>query len=422
MPIQTVLKKARVPVKIWEKIENIESEALNQLTNCANLPFVFKHVAAMPDIHTGSGATIGSVIATQGAIIPSAVGVDLGCGVYTVKTSLDPKKVCAKLPEIRHSIERSIPTGHHSNSRIEKSVNTWEGWGEIPMMDAKQFKRAKAQLGSLGGGNHFIEVCLDNGVCPHCGGTGSIYMGKLGTDFCYPCKCGDEGEVHVWVMLHSGSRNIGNVLALNHIRKAKDMCKKMMVPLPDPNLAYIPEGTPEFDQYWNDLQWSQRYAEQNRVEMMSRVMKDLSYAVNDKEPVKRLMEVNCHHNYATRENHYESNVIVTRKGAVRARKGDLGIIPGSMGAKSFIVSGLGCDQSFHSCSHGAGRKMSRSEAKRRFTIDDLKNQTSGIECRKDAGCIDEIPGAYKDIGKVMANQTDLVEVVAELKQVLCVKG
>jgi tRNA-splicing ligase RtcB len=419
MPIQAVLTKARVPIKIWEKVENVESEALNQLTNCANLPFVFKHVAAMSDVHVGSGATIGSVIATQGAIIPSAVGVDQGCGIMAVKTNLDPKRVLGKLPEIRHSIERSIPTGHRSNSRIEKSVEKWEGWNEIPLMDAKEFKVAKAQLGSLGGGNHFIEVCLEKGNMCQCVPSDGIK--NPAGEQCTDCNGGIANQ-SVWVMLHSGSRNIGNRLALKHIRVAKDMCKKMMVPLPDSSLSYLPEGTAEFDQYWSDLQWSQRYAEQNRVEMMNRVMKDLSYAVNDQKPIDRIIEVNCHHNYAARENHFGSNVIITRKGAVRARSEDMGIIPGSMGGKSFIVIGRGCDQSFHSCSHGAGRKMSRSEAKRRFTLSDLHEQTSGIECRKDAGCIDEIPGAYKDIDKVMSNQTDLVEVVAELKQVLCVKG
>lgn len=401
MPIKGVLSKARVPVKIWSDIDQVESSALDQLTNTANLPFVFKHVAAMPDVHLGHGATVGSVIATKGAICPAAVGVDIGCGMMAIKTNLDYRVVQDKIKDIRHSIERSIPVGHNSNSKITKTVESWKGWENFKNLNATKnhykgedslFKTCRAQLGTLGGGNHFIEVCLDT-------------------------------ENNVWVMLHSGSRNIGKSLAELHIYNAKEDMKKMFISLPDPDLAYYVESTKGYSDYMFDLMWAQEYARENREEMMRRVMKDISYAIFKEDgKVDKLMEVNCHHNYVSKENHYGENVLVTRKGAVRARQGDLGIIPGSMGAKSYIVHGLGNNESFHSCSHGAGRKMSRSEAKRRFTLEDLAKQTEGVECRKDEGVIDEIPDAYKDIDQVMDNQKDLVEVVAQLKQIMCIKG
>lgn len=401
MPIKSVLSKARVPVKIWSPIDQVESSALDQLTNTANLPFVFKHVAAMPDVHLGHGATVGSVIATKGAICPAAVGVDIGCGMMAIKTNLDPVIVQDKIKEIRHSIERSVPVAHNGNSKILTTVTNWKGWQTFADLNATKIHRkgendllktCMSQLGTLGGGNHFIEVCLDT-------------------------------QNNVWVMLHSGSRNIGKSLAEIHMYAAKEEMKKMFISLPDPDLAYYVEKTVAFDQYMFDLSWAQEFALANREEMMRRVIKDLSYAIYGEDgKVQKLMEVNCHHNYVSRENHYGENVLVTRKGAVRARSGDLGIIPGSMGAKSFIVRGLGNDESFHSCSHGAGRRMSRSEAKRRFTLDDLSAQTAGVECRKDEGVIDEIPSAYKDIDEVMDNQTDLVEIVAQLKQIMCIKG
>jgi tRNA-splicing ligase RtcB len=402
MPVKQVLTKAKFPVKVWA--DDVESSALDQLTNTANLPFVFKHVAAMPDVHMGKGATVGSVIATKGAVCPAAVGVDIGCGMMAVKTDLNSNIVCDNLEKIRQSIEGSIPLGHHSNSRIVKSVENWKGWkhwnatsvgsqraNKLDKKDKGLYQKAKSQLGSLGGGNHFIEVCLDTEEC-------------------------------VWVMLHSGSRNVGKSLAERHVKTAKRLMKQMYIALVDPDLAYLAEGTEEFKLYMADLNWCQDYAYQNRVEMMDRVMDDLSRLVNNKERIERLMEVNCHHNYIAREHHYGENVLVTRKGAVRARKDDLGIIPGSMGTKSYIVRGLGEPLAFHSCSHGAGRRMSRGEAKRTFTVDDLRNQTQGVECRKDFGVIDEIPGAYKSIDEVMKNQSDLVEIVAQLKQVVCVKG
>ena len=400
MPIKGVLNKARVPIKIWSDIHTVESSALDQLTNTANLPFVFKHVAAMPDVHLGKGATVGSVVATRGAICPAAVGVDIGCGMCAVRTDLVASIVKDKITAIRLSIERSIPVGPEGNRSITKSVDNWKEWKRFEELSVvgqdkdhrEMLRRATSQLGSLGGGNHFIELCTDtNGA--------------------------------VWVMLHSGSRNIGKVVAERHIYKAKDLMKQMFIGLPDPELAYFAQGTVEFTNYLSDLEWCQDYAAQNRREMMDRVLKDLSYAVHgEPDAIKTDVKVNCHHNYASKENHYGENVIVTRKGAVRARVGDLGIIPGSMGTKSYIVQGLGNPESFHSCSHGAGRRMSRGEAKRKFTLNDLSVQTAGVECRKDEGVLDEIPGAYKDIDEVMANQNDLVEILHELKQFMCIKG
>lgn len=397
MPVLAEIQTSGVPVKIWTKKESIEPVALVQLENTARLPFVFKHVAVMPDVHSGKGATIGSVIATRGAVCPAAVGVDIGCGMMAVRTDLHADKVRDKIAQIRKAIERDIPVGFDQNSSLTKTVENWEGWKhwekkqKNKIMDKDLLTKAHAQLGSLGGGNHFIEVCLDT-------------------------------ENHVWVMLHSGSRGTGNLMARRHIEIARDLMKAGSIKLPDLDLAYFLESQPEFKRYLSDLHWCQEYAFENRVEMMRRVLRILSHFVNDKADVRTDMEVNCHHNYVQEERHFGKNVLVTRKGAVRARQGELGIIPGSMGAKSFIVRGKGNPDSFESCSHGAGRLMSRTKAKASFTVNDLKRQTEGIECRKDKGVIDEIPGAYKDIETVMKNQSDLVEVVAELKQVLCVKG
>lgn len=383
----------KVPIKIWSQLESVEAKAIQQLKNTAAMPFIFKHVAAMPDVHLGIGATVGSVIATKSAIMPAAVGVDIGCGMMAVKTPLSAQMVQDKIAEIRHSIERSIPVGfgQHKEGR-EPAVGGWlMNVNRLKGSDKDLEVKARLQMGTLGGGNHFIEICLD-------------------------------AENNVWVMLHSGSRGTGNIIARRHMDSAKGLMKAMFIHLPDPDLAYFIQDTPDFNDYIWDLNWCQAYAFQNRIEMMNLVMKDLSHAVNNKEPIERLMEVNCHHNYTTIENHFNENAWITRKGAVRARLGDLGIIPGSMGAKSFIVRGLGNDQSFHSCSHGAGRKMSRTQALKQFSVGDLEAQTSGVECRKDKGVLDEIPGAYKDIDEVMANQKDLVEVVAQLKQIMCVKG
>lgn len=392
MPIQMNLK-GRVPVHIWSS--TVEEKALLQLQNISKLPFVFKHVAAMPDVHLGIGATVGSVIATQGALCPAAVGVDIGCGMMAVKTDLRLEQIESKLPEIRRSIERSVPVGHNSNTSVSKTVESSLDWAElskIEMADKDLIKRARLQMGSLGGGNHFIEICLD-------------------------------GDQNVWVLLHSGSRNLGKTLAERFINEAKGLMKEKLIKLPDPDLAYLTEESKEFKDYWQALQFCQSYAYQNRREMMMRVLKDISYNVyRETNRIQKLMEVNCHHNYSVRETHFGENVLVTRKGAVRAGKGELGIIPGSMGARSFIVKGLGNEMSFESCSHGAGRRMSRTEAKKKFTVRDLARETAGVECRKDKGVLDEIPSAYKDIEQVMRDQSDLVEVVAQLKQILCVKG
>lgn len=389
MPIKKIIS-ARVPIKIWT--DDVEKEAVAQLENVASLPFVFKHVAVMPDVHAGKGATVGSVVATLGAVSPASIGVDIGCGIMALKTTFKSGVLAGILPELRHSIERSIPVGFNSNLVISKEVDEWQGWESFTELHRKiqgLKKRAGEQLCSLGGGNHFIEVCLDT-------------------------------EDNVWLMLHSGSRNIGKSLAEIYIDDAKSLMRKMFISLPDPDLAYFAMGTEEYKNYLRDLSWCQAYAMKNRELMMKRVVKNLGFAVGREPEVE--LTVNCHHNFAVMENHFGVNVLVTRKGAVRAKVGDMGIIPGSMGTKSYIVEGLGNEESFHSCSHGAGRRMSRTKARATFKTDDLVAQTIGVECRKDVAVIDEIPGAYKPIEQVMENQSDLVKIVAELKQVLCVKG
>lgn len=397
-----VISTEKVPIKIWTKeIEDVEVQAIQQLKNTANLPFVFKHVAAMPDVHLGHGATVGSVVATKGALCPACVGVDIGCGMMAVKLDVSLTQVKDKVVEIRRSIERSVPVGFGANKRISDEVAHWSQWGTWDKLHAtKAHKKAEhelkatamKQLGTLGGGNHFIELCEDT-----------------------------EGSC--WVMLHSGSRNIGKSLAEIHISIAKQDMKRMFIDLPDPDLAYYVMGTEGFNQYVYDLMWAQTYAAKNREVMMNKVLKDISHTLGlAGAPLDRILEVNCHHNYVATESHYGENVLITRKGAVRARQGDMGIIPGSMGAKSFIVEGLGNPESFHSCSHGAGRRMSRTKANKTFTLEDLAKQTEGVECRKDSGVLDEIPGAYKNIDEVMDNQKDLVRVVAQLKQFMCIKG
>lgn len=394
--MKSVVTKGRVPIKLWAPIEEVESSAIDQLVNTANLPCVFKHVAAMPDVHLGYGATVGSVVACQGAVIPGAVGVDIGCGMMAAQLPFTASDLPDSLKELRTEIEWSVPVGHNAHKAGVPQAIAWSGWesfSERPPSLYKRAEKAMCQLGTLGGGNHFVELCLDT-----------------------------DGKV--WVMLHSGSRNIGKEIAEVHIDQAKTLMQTYLIKLEDPNLAYLPEGTAQFDAYWRDLQWAQAYAMRNREIMMERVLRAVAkvFLKDWRARIEPTMQVNCHHNYAEREHHFEQNVIVTRKGAVRARTGDMGIIPGAMGAKSYIVRGLGNPESFHSCSHGAGRRMSRTEAKRRFTVADLEASTVGVECRKDAGVIDEIKDSYKDIDAVMANQADLVEIVAELKQVLCVKG
>jgi tRNA-splicing ligase RtcB len=393
MPVQSEITSTPVPIKLWIPESQVEAQALQQLQNTARLPFVFRHVAVMPDVHVGKGATVGSVVATLGAIVPACVGVDIGCGMMAVKTPLEPERVREKVRDIRAHIENVVPLGFDSNTHIARSVDRWDGW-KMPhskYLDDKLEKNALRQLGSLGGGNHFIEICLDQ-------------------------------NRDVWVMLHSGSRHVGNQLAERHIRTAKRLMELQGVSLPDMDLSYLTEKSAEFDDYLKDLHWCQEFAFQNRIEMMDRILEILSRLFNGGSPLARIQEVNCHHNYVAKEKHFKKQVWVTRKGAVSAREGEWGIIPGSMGTKSFIVKGKGNPDSFCSCSHGAGRRMSRGEARRKFSVQDLQEQTRDIECRKDGAVLDEIPGAYKDIDEVMRNQEDLVEAVYELKQFLVVKG
>lgn len=393
MPYEQLKLSAPAPVLSWAN-HALSADETRMAKNVASLPFVFKHVALMPDVHLGKGALVGSVLATKAAIIPAAVGVDIGCGMCAIQTPFTASKLEGKLKQIRRDIEATIPVGFADNKEVEKTVTNWQGWRDFRALHpGVQDLESKAmrQMGSLGGGNHFIEVCVDT----------------------------DE---QVWLMLHSGSRNIGNMLAQRHIDTAKHLAAMANMALPDQDLAYFVEGTPEFVAYWHDLQWAQDYARANREVMMTRLKRIVEKHLAGGKPTKPLLTVNCHHNYAEKEVHYGEEVYVTRKGAVRAQETDYGIIPGSMGAKSYIVRGKGNCESYCSCSHGAGRSMSRSKAKGVYTLDDLIQQTAGVECRKDEGIIDEIPGAYKPIEQVMANQADLVNVVAELKQVICVKG
>ena len=399
-----VFHEGGLPIKAWVKGVPLEDAARQQLVNVASLPFIHKHIAAMPDVHWGMGATIGSVIPTKGAIIPAAVGVDIGCGMMAVQTTLRADQLPDSLTATRSYIEAAVPHGRTDNG----GKNDRGAWGEIPSSPGNRWsglsdryaaitdKHPKAlapnnarHMGTLGTGNHFIEVCLD------------------------------EGD-QVWVMLHSGSRGCGNRIGTYFIQAAKKEMERWFINLPDKDLAYLVEGSELFDDYIEAVEWAQDYAYENRKEMMSATLAALrntlpDFAVTD-------MAVNCHHNYVTKENHFGANVWLTRKGAVRAREGDLGIIPGSMGVRSYIVRGKGNPVSFCSCSHGAGRAMSRGQAKKEFSLEDHAKATEGVECRKDADVIDETPGAYKDIDAVMAAQADLVEVVHTLKQVICVKG
>jgi tRNA-splicing ligase RtcB (3'-phosphate/5'-hydroxy nucleic acid ligase) len=391
MPILSEVRKTRVPIKIWAPLDDVESQSLDQLVNIANLPFVFHHVAAMPDVHLGKGATVGSVIATKGAICPAAVGVDIGCGMAAVRTNLTSfdfsDGVAAKL---RNAIERGVPVGNGPGGSHNGSSSSASSWLRRAPADmaAKINARQLAQLGTLGGGNHFIELCHDE-------------------------------RDQVWIMLHSGSRNFGKTVAEGHMKRAKEIARQAQIHLDDPDLAYLDEATPEFDAYVADIEFAQEYASKNRLLIMEEVVRNLRHHF----PHLTLdAPINCHHNYLARETHFGEKVIVTRKGAIRAGAGVLGIIPGSMGTRSYIVEGLGNPESFQSCSHGAGRRMSRAAAKRTFTNADLIAQTQGVECRKDSGVLDEIPGAYKNIDHVMRNQSDLVRTVAILKQFVCVKG
>ena len=394
------------PIKAWVRGVPVEEAALRQLENVARLPFIHRHVAVMPDVHWGKGATVGSVIPTRHAIVPAAVGVDLGCGMMAVKTSLAASALPDHLAAVRSAIEAAVPHGRTHNGGPgdrgawgEPPVRQLEAWAALESDFAtivdKHPKVGRANhlshLGTLGTGNHFIEVCLD------------------------------ESE-QVWVMLHSGSRGVGGRIGSYFIDLAKEEMARFFVDLPDADLAYLPEGSRYFDDYVRAVEWAQRFAMTNRVLMMEQVLAAMRALPALPPFAADLMAVNCHHNYIAREHHFGENVFVTRKGAVRAREGDLGIIPGSMGARSYIVRGKGNADSLHSCSHGAGRAMSRTEAKRRFSLEDHALATAGIECRKDAEVIDETPGAYKSIDAVMEAQKDLVDIVHTLRQVVCVKG
>ncbi|MDX8126458.1 RtcB family protein [Methylomonas sp. OY6] len=398
MPIQTLITKGKVPVKIYT--DQVEPAAYQQLLNLSHMPFVHSHIAVMPDVHCGKGATVGSVIPTLGAIIPAAVGVDIGCGMCAVRLSINANDLPDSLRSLRLALEAAVPVGFamHRNDQAQRSTINALGVGlhqileKHPKVNAKQNKPYQTwirQLGTLGGGNHFIELCLD------------------------------ESD-QVWIMLHSGSRGIGNVIGEYFINLAKKDMGQHLLNLPDKDLAYFREGAKHYDDYLLAVSWAQDYAMTNRREMLRLIGEVLHKKWPQLTFTKEV--INCHHNYVAHEWHFDAKVLVTRKGAIRAGEGELGIIPGSMGARSYIVRGKGNEQSFCSCSHGAGRLMSRSEAKRRYNADDLAHQTQGIECRKDNGVIDEIPAAYKDIEQVMAQQHDLVKIVHQLRQVMCIKG
>ncbi|TWI60283.1 tRNA-splicing ligase RtcB [Pseudoduganella lurida] len=396
------------PVKMWTHGVPVEAEAKLQLANTAKMPFIYRHIAVMPDVHVGKGSTIGSVIPTLGAVIPAAVGVDIGCGMMAAKTTLNARDLPDNLGPLRSAIEKAIPHGLSPRTRGFKGRDAgswqdppsavdaawWQLKDEFDVICAKTPKLRHTNnykhLGTLGTGNHFIEVCLD-----------------------------EEGAV--WLMLHSGSRGVGNAIGTHFIELAQQDMRTHLANLPDRDLAYLKEGTQHYDDYVQAVGWAQKFARMNREVMMQHLVKAVRGVI--RKPFEAHVEaVNCHHNYVQKERHFGQDVLVTRKGAVSAKKGELGIIPGSMGARSFIVRGKGNEDSFTSCSHGAGRTMSRSEAKRRYTREDQVRATAGVECRKDEGVVDEIPMAYKDIDAVMHAQRDLVDIVHTLKQVVCVKG
>jgi len=402
-----VINGGNLPIKAWTKGVQVEDGAKQQLINLSNMPFIHKHIAVMPDVHWGMGATVGSVIATKGAIIPAAVGVDIGCGMIAQRTTLTASDLPDNLHSLRSLIESRIPHGRTNDGK----PGDRGAWENIPASYSNTLKthltllspitekhqklekpalRAQHHAGTLGTGNHFVEICLDE-------------------------------NQQVWIMLHSGSRGIGNAIGQYFIEAAKKEMEKWFITLPDKDLAYIPQDSKLFNDYFYALDWAQNFAKINRELMMSAAIQALHEIII--KPFSCDIEaVNCHHNYVNWERHFGENVMITRKGAVDAHDGVMGIIPGSMGAKSFIVRGKGNRESFSSCSHGAGRSMSRGEARKKFTIADHEKATAGVECRKDAEVIDETPAAYKDIDAVMAAQSDLVDIVHTLKQVLCVKG
>jgi tRNA-splicing ligase RtcB len=395
------------PIKMWTQGVPVEDGAKAQLIKTASLPFVFKHLAVMPDVHFGLGSTIGSVIPTKKAIIPAAVGVDIGCGMMAVRTSMTSNELPENLAGVRTAIEAAVPHGRTAGRRRGgRDTGSWgnapatslEAWsGLVEGFDRITEKHGKLKnsnnlkhLGTLGTGNHFIEVCLDT-------------------------------QDRVWFMLHSGSRGVGNMIGRYFIERAKRDMEKWFIHLPDSDLAYFAEGTDNFDDYVEAVEWAQAFAFKNRQVMMQNVIAAVRKELG-LEFEAELEAVNCHHNYVSRENHFGENILVTRKGAVRAAKDVMGIIPGSMGAKSFIVRGLGNEVSFCSCSHGAGRVMSRTAAKKAVSLAEHAEATKGVECRKDASVLDETPAAYKSIENVMHAQRDLVEIVHTLRQVVCVKG
>lgn len=396
MGYQTVEGTQHHPIKMWTNGVPVEPAAVDQLRNLATLPFIHHHVAAMPDVHLGIGATVGSVIATRGAIVPAAVGVDIGCGMTAVQTSLSAAAFPDSLRDLRSTIEALVPVGKASHE--DGSPYRDHLWAKLDedyrLIEDRHPKIAPRQppalqLGTLGGGNHFIEICLDEANA-------------------------------VWLMLHSGSRGIGNKIGTFFIARTREEMLRQNVHLPDRDLAYLTEDQEVFDEYLTAVSWAQEYAALNRQAMVEAVLNAMRATLPPFFATS--MVISCHHNYVAREHHLGQDVWVTRKGAVRAGYGDLGIIPGSMGTRSYIVRGKGNPESFESCSHGAGRRMSRSAAKKLFTVEDHAMATRGIECRKDEGVLDETPAAYKDIDAVMAAQGDLVEVVHTLRQVLCVKG
>ncbi len=401
MGIQKILNadaQYGVPVKIFTN--DIDSESIEQLKKMAQLQFVYSHIAVMPDVHVGKGATVGSVIPTKNAIIPAAVGVDIGCGMNAIRLNLKASQLPDNLTPLRHAIERKVHVGFELHKQVKAKASTIiplekrlqpiinKHPGLVRML--RKFDATwQKQLGTLGGGNHFIELCLDE-------------------------------NQDVWVMLHSGSRGLGNVIGTYFIELAKKEAQHRFGHVPDKDLSYFAEGSNSFNDYVEAVEWAQEYAFENRREMMRLILEAIRPLLPPFQMTKEA--INCHHNYVSQENHYGEDLLITRKGAIRAGLDELGIIPGSMGARSFIVRGKANPESFCSCSHGAGRKMSRSKAKLLFSQDDLIQQTQGIECRKDSGVIDEIPGAYKDIDQVMANQSDLIEIVHTIKQILCIKG
>ncbi|GLZ34149.1 RNA-splicing ligase RtcB [Lentzea sp. NBRC 105346] len=389
----TIVRGQNVDIRMWTRPDEVEPFAMQQLQNISALPWAVKHIAVMPDVHYGKGATVGSVIALRDAVSPAAVGVDIGCGMTAVRTSINAADLPESLRRLRSRIESVVPVGfgqHREPAFTERDAQDWQrfwkAFDELTPAVKARAEKARNQMGTLGGGNHFLEICLDE-------------------------------RQQVWVMLHSGSRGIGNELAQHHISVARTLAHN--AELPDPDLAVFLAGTPEMAEYRHDLYWAQDYARRNRAVMLRLVTDVLRTEfphIEFDEPIS------CHHNYVAEETHFGEDVLVTRKGAIRAGRGELGIIPGSMGTGSYIVRGLGNPDSFESASHGAGRRMSRNKARKTFTTEDLRSQTAGVECRKDSGVVDEIPGAYKDIDTVIADQSDLVKVVAKLKQVVCIKG